>query len=74
MENPDKHTPGSSHQKAPREDRGHSRDVDPADAKTVTEREKALDDALDDSFPASDPPSSTPQPPVKSDKNGPTRP
>lgn len=42
-----------------------SPDVDRDKAKTVTEREDALDDALDDTFPASDPPSTTPQPPAK---------
>jgi hypothetical protein len=35
------------------------------EAKTVPEREDALDDALDDTFPASDPVSTTPQPPVR---------
>lgn len=77
MENPDKRKPDSSQEKGsgPRDEHPkHSRDVDPTDAKTVEQREEALDDALDDSFPASDPPSSTPQPPVKSDKNGPARP
>lgn len=38
------------------------------EAKTVPEREDALDDALDDTFPASDPVSATPQPPVKRKK------
>ena len=48
-----------------RKDHPASPDVDPDDAKTVPEREEALDEALDQTFPASDPPSTTPQPPVK---------
>ncbi|MDN5843443.1 MAG: hypothetical protein L0H54_08365 [Alcaligenaceae bacterium] len=41
-------------------------------AKTVTERENALDDALDDTFPASDPVSTTttPQPPATPEVTG----
>ncbi|MGB6242625.1 MAG: hypothetical protein WBF69_09090 [Castellaniella sp.] len=39
------------------------------EAKTVQEREDALDEALDGTFPASDPVSTTPQPPARSKKS-----